>query len=75
MSKMNRLINGVTTFPAVGYPLLQKVGNMTSREFWYGHVWDSLTEGRYLQPRQSVQEANNDAAAEVARAKKGQVRK
>ncbi len=64
MSKLNRLTNGVTKYPAVGAPCPVKVYDPTTRKektYWLGHVWVSPNEGRYLRPRVTMQEANLDA--------------
>ena len=64
MSKLQRILNGVTTYPAVGKPCAVSVYDITTRtdkRYWLGHVWISEREGSFLRPRETVQAANLDA--------------
>jgi len=61
MSKLNRLIKRVVTYPAVGQPFVIKLGGVI---YWRGCVWLNQTQtiytGNYADP-----DAANEAAKKM----------
>ena len=74
MSKLEKLLNGVTQYPAAGKPCMVRVWSPQKRAevtYYLGHVWTGDREGKYLRPRETVQEANLDAINAIIAIKKG----
>ena len=64
MTKFARLLAGVTKLPAVGLACPVQIWDVTKKSYknyWLGHIWTGDREGKYLRPRETVQEANLDA--------------
>ena len=73
MSRLQKLLEGVTKYPAVGKPCKVTVYNPATRgenTYWLGHVWIGDREGKYLRPRETVQAANLDAINAIVAIKK-----
>jgi len=58
MSKIQKLLKGVTTYPAIGSPRVVRIGN---KAFWSGGVWASQTQIFYTPPVMTPDEANDEA--------------